>query len=186
MPYKPKDLSGRRFGNLIAISCEKVGRKYRWLCQCDCGVTTRVQADNLNNGHTSSCGCKRRKKRVIERKRGYKRVSIGRKVRFLHRLVYCEANGVSIESIDGLVVRHKCDNPRCINAEHLEIGSQADNTRDRVQRGRSWSKLTKDQVAEIRAAYVPGSKHADQAALARRYGIAQQHISRIIRKENHK
>ena len=37
----------------------------------------------------------------------------------LHRLVYCEANNVTLEEIKGLVVRHKCDNRRCINPDQL-------------------------------------------------------------------
>jgi len=37
---------------------------------------------------------------------------------------------------DGFVVRHKCDNPRCINPEHLELGTRKQNTQDSIIRGR--------------------------------------------------
>lgn len=60
----------------------------------------------------------------------------GKRVR-LHRLVYCQKVGVALEAIDGLVVRHTCDNAWCINPEHLIIGTQADNIRDAVARGRN-------------------------------------------------
>jgi hypothetical protein len=54
------DITNKRFGRLIALAdvgSKPPGRHHRWLCQCDCGKTTVVQINNLNNGHTSSCGC---------------------------------------------------------------------------------------------------------------------------------
>lgn len=36
-----------------------------------------------------------------------------------------------------MVVRHKCDNPQCVNLEHLELGTQLDNITDRDSRGRT-------------------------------------------------
>lgn len=59
----------------------------------------------------------------------------GKKIRFrLHRLSYEVYNGIIPE---GMVVRHTCDNPPCINPKHLLVGTNADNVRDRVSRGRS-------------------------------------------------
>lgn len=37
---------------------------------------------------------------------------------------------------DGLLIRHRCDNPACVNPRHLETGTQKDNARDMVQRNR--------------------------------------------------
>ena len=59
---KPLDLTGQRFGNLVAISVTSKtrpsGKKLRiWLCQCDCGNTRYNEADTLRSGHTKSCGC---------------------------------------------------------------------------------------------------------------------------------
>jgi len=54
-----KDITGQRFGRLIAIERngkEKQGQQ-RWRCRCDCGGETTTAGRNLRNGHTVSCGC---------------------------------------------------------------------------------------------------------------------------------
>jgi hypothetical protein len=51
-----------------------------------------------------------------------------------HRVAYWLATGSYPEF--GFVVRHKCDNPICVNPHHLEIGTQTDNMLDMVARGR--------------------------------------------------
>lgn len=56
------------------------------------------------------------------------------RTRVLHRLVYEWTFG---EIPAGQVVRHTCDNPRCINPAHLVAGTQLDNVRDMVSRGRA-------------------------------------------------
>ncbi len=58
----------------------------------------------------------------------------------LHRRVYCEAAGVNIDSIKGLVVMHLCDNPRCIEPSHLKLGTQKDNMTDCMKKGRRRNK----------------------------------------------
>jgi hypothetical protein len=47
------DLTGQRFGRLVALSREDG----RWLCRCDCGGTTRVVTGHLREGVVRSCGC---------------------------------------------------------------------------------------------------------------------------------
>jgi hypothetical protein len=52
------DLSGRRFGRLIALDPVKIGpKKIKWRCRCDCGGTALVIGPKLKTGNTSSCGC---------------------------------------------------------------------------------------------------------------------------------
>ena len=56
------DLTGQIFGNLIVIErCEdyispKGRHQSQWLCKCDCGNETKVQARNLKKGSTKTCG----------------------------------------------------------------------------------------------------------------------------------
>ena len=59
---KAKDLSGRRFGYLVAISPISVkGRGLKWLCKCDCGKEHCVDSYHLTHGNIKSCGCLQRK-----------------------------------------------------------------------------------------------------------------------------
>ena len=57
---KFKDLSGQRFGRLVAVGVvSKYRSSYEWLCACDCGGDTVVLNSRLISGVTSSCGCLR-------------------------------------------------------------------------------------------------------------------------------
>lgn len=51
------DLTGKRFGRLVAQSFVKENGQIRWICTCDCGGTAITTGTKLRNGHTSSCGC---------------------------------------------------------------------------------------------------------------------------------
>ena len=65
---------------------------------------------------------------------GYGQVRVDRSALLrVHRVVYEAVNG---PIPDGLVVRHTCDNPPCCNPDHLVVGTQAENMRDRDERGR--------------------------------------------------
>lgn len=83
---------------------------------------------------------------------------------------------------EGLVVRHICDNPCCINPDHLILGTQADNVADRESRGRrkdingekiGTSKLTAEQALEIRASELSLSQ------LAKIYNVHKTTVSLI-------
>lgn len=55
---KRKDLSGKRFGRLTAISWKEFrGKESFWNCRCDCGNDHVVALGNLQRGSVSSCGC---------------------------------------------------------------------------------------------------------------------------------
>ncbi|MGO9792395.1 MAG: HNH endonuclease [Solirubrobacteraceae bacterium] len=86
-----------------------------------------------------------------------------------HRVNYEDRFGPVPE---GTELDHLCRNRDCVNPDHLEPVTHAENCR----RGRR-AKLTTAQVAEIR------SSSQTQRVIARRYGITQSHVSRIRRGE---
>lgn len=86
----------------------------------------------------------------------------------------------------GLIVRHQCDNPPCVNPAHLALGTHKDNSDDKLSRGRGkWAKgeevgsarLTAEQAAAIRASPLPLRQ------LAAQYGMTYGHIGKIKRGE---
>lgn len=87
----------------------------------------------------------------------------------------------------GLLICHHCDNPACVNPNHLFIGSVRDNLMDCINKGRNnpmkgerhgMAKLTTQQVFEIRRLYAIGG--ITQQQLAIKFEITQGHIGAII------
>ena len=89
-------------------------------------------------------------------------------------------------SVDGYVVRHRCDNPSCVNPAHLELGSQMENVSDMISRGRCArgaarsQRLTEDDVRTIRERWSAGEL---QRVIASDYGVSRPTISRIVSRE---
>lgn len=81
---------------------------------------------------------------------GYARIDRNGREWLMHRYIYSITYQVIIEP--GMVIRHKCDNPSCINPEHLALGTQLENMRDKMLRNRSIKsshKLTMQEQREI-------------------------------------
>jgi hypothetical protein len=107
------------------------------------------------------------------------------KVRKAHRVAYAESRGLGVDDLDGITIRHSCDNPSCINPEHLLAGGQIDNVKDRVDRDRSakgerhgFSKLTESQVRKIPELRREG---LTQKEIADEFGCHHSSISLIER-----
>lgn len=53
------DITGQRFGRLVALRRDPPGLGAKWHCRCDCGKLTAVSGHKLMSGRTKSCGCYR-------------------------------------------------------------------------------------------------------------------------------
>ena len=65
MSRKPVDLTGQRFGRLVALERVPTQPYYAsghmwWKCRCDCGQETLVRSNSLKQGAIRSCGCLRK------------------------------------------------------------------------------------------------------------------------------
>ena len=99
-----------------------------------------------------------------------------------HRFSYSRYVG---QIPQGFSVCHRCDNPACVNPDHLFVGTHADNMKDKMSKGRGnhlvgtkhpRSKLTESQVIAIRA------DNRRQVEIAESYGIKQAQVSEIKRR----
>lgn len=61
-----KDITGQRFGKLVAkqATSRRKSRSVVWRCQCDCGKEIFVDVGCLCSGNTQSCGCSRGKAKI--------------------------------------------------------------------------------------------------------------------------
>lgn len=101
-----------------------------------------------------------------------------------HRVEYEKANGPIPR---GLHCLHKCDNRKCVNPDHLFLGTNKDNVNDRVSKGRCAPKhgelngrsvLTEEMVLEIKRE-LKNYKRGLCKKLAIRYGVQEARISHI-------
>ncbi len=82
------------------------------------------------------------------------------------------------------LVCHSCNNPKCVNPDHLYLGSYQDNTKQAVEQGRQFvakgelngsCKLTEAEILAIK------SDTRSQRKIAKEYNCSQLHVSRIKR-----
>lgn len=201
----PPITPGQRYGRLTAIEFfDRGAYGHRWKFSCECGSLDFIcYVSKVRHGHTSSCGCikseiktgrphlvadRLRSKTKIDRitgcwewtasktSSGYGKIFVTGKLRGAHRVSY-ELHHGPIQ--DGMRVLHRCDNPACINPEHLFLGSDADNVADMISKGRQQkgsrhykSKLSENDVLAIRS-----TKNKTNQNLAEQFGVTAATIS---------
>jgi len=116
-----------------------------------------------------------------------------------HRFAWELAHGpLSQEKVDhrGTCVLHRCDNPSCVRPDHLFLGTQTDNNRDRHAKGRSVmpknkargeragkAKLSNADAVAIRRLHSEG---VSQVELGRRFGVDSSNICRLVSGKTYK
>ena len=122
-------------------------------------------------------------------KDGYGVKTIGGKQWRLPRLVWIIAYG-SIP--DGKIICHHCDNPSCVNVQHLFVGTHKENNLDMFKKGRAnrlslekhpHSKLKNQQVKAIRNLYKSGFT---MTRISKMFGISIQNTSEIVHRKTWK
>jgi hypothetical protein len=86
---------------------------------------------------------------------GYGHISVNRRRHLAHRVAFELAFGPipKMPGYHGAVIRHLCDTPSCVNPRHLALGSQDDNMKDKVAKGRQ------ARGSEHAAASLRGRRH---------------------------
>lgn len=186
-------LENLRFGLLKVISYQ--GPKY--LCQCDCGKLTYVLGTDLRNGKYKSCGCMKwitdplYEKKFLKRfysyvkinnngcwewygnqsKEGYGNISYKAKLRRATRVIWEIKIGPIPEK---MIICHKCDNPKCVNIDHLFLGTNAINRMDCLLKKRDNSRIGNNH---------PNSKLSEQKVILIKKLILQKVSGRKIAKQ---
>lgn len=152
----------KRFGKLTVIKCLK---KSKSVCKCECGNIKIVYNSYLINGKNLNCGCSSgivrkdydedRKQKMLSKikissngcwewqksknLKGYGCFSYKGQPMSAHRVAWLLFKG---DIPKNQCILHKCDNPSCINPDHLWRGTQSENMQDMIKKGRRDFALT--------------------------------------------
>lgn len=202
-----KDLTGKMFNGIytVAFSHRDNQKRSFWIFRCYCGKNFISQGYKVTSGHTKSCGCmnstkefgynEKIKNKIINNvtltnnecwewnkslRLGYAQIIAFGQSWFGHRLSYKIFKG---DFPNDLFVCHRCDNKKCINPEHLFLGTPKDNVIDMMNKGRQnhakgtnagRAKLCDSKVLEARRLYK--YENIGYSKLARRYGVTSRTI----------
>lgn len=183
-------------------------------CWCGCGARTPLAARTHSArgqvkgrplrylpGHSSATVSEERLQKQIDRTdqsgcwlwigprttKGYASTSWQGRFRQVHRMLWEREHGPVPA---GLYVLHHCDVRHCVNPAHLYVGTQTDNMRDMVVRGRKPSrkgerngrcKVSEDTVRTIRRRYAAGG--VSLRALGDEYGLTMSVVHKIVTRQ---
>jgi hypothetical protein len=108
---------------------------------------------------------------------GYGSIRDGKKRYLAHRFSYKKHFGIFDEK---LFVCHKCDNPSCVNPDHLFLGTNNDNVKDMIAKGRqrNFSILKKEDVLCIKTLYAYGVFTHKQ--ISEMFNVTRPNITQIL------
>lgn len=112
----------------------------------------------------------------------------------VHRLHWSIVNG---DIPEGMFICHKCDNRKCLNLDHLFLGTHKDNMQDALKKGRlviptcnnqgerhPHVKLTDKKVIQIRKERT--AKNSTLLSIAKKYGVSESQIHNIVNRKKWK
>lgn len=192
------DITGKVYESLTVLKyfgMDKHGKNSIWTCQCSCGVKINVTRCNLIQRSTKSCGCLN-----YENDEVYEKTQEERFFRYVLKTESCwiwkgglDKEGYGIfnhrthkikshrysfgrfkEPIKkGLVICHTCDNPKCVNPDHLYQGTQIDNMKD-VSIRKRWIR-TKKSLTE---------KQKEACQILYKNGFSMREIAEVLNISN--
>jgi hypothetical protein len=108
--------------------------------------------------------------------KGYGLLQNGRTIVYAHRLMWKCVHG----EVESFHVLHRCDNPCCINPEHLFLGTNKDNIQDKIGKNRAGYKLNIEAIKDIR------TSKCSQKELAEKYGVRIGCIHAVLKRRTWK
>jgi hypothetical protein len=164
------------------LHCKKPTKRKKycsWECRYD--IAARFQSFIQIPDDPSECWVWQGRLRV---RGGYGTLQVANKETLAHRLSWQLKNGPIPKGMD---ILHSCDNPPCVNPDHLRPGTHLDNMREMYAKGRRKtacgerggnSKLTEATVAAIRSEYQ--FRKVTLKMLSLKYGVSWATVQKIV------